>query len=343
MGVSGRVGSGPEGSVYEQILSVSDAIPLNRLWLLLDRRNQQVHLLSRSGTLERSVGGPGAGPGELSRPVALVGLAAGFAVVDVVGSRIDLFDHDGSFIRRVLPRSEGCPGGLVHGAASADGESVLVLRHCLSFTGTAAHARLDRIEPSGRSESLLSVPLTGAHDGSLDPLSLPLLSARRGEILVGLTTDPCLRRIRDGLVEQERVCYSASPLLPLPRDLREEVAELISRKSGALIPGYRTPRHYPYFDEVFSTERGVIVRVFSGREDRVLCLLDTSNGECTMALEANEGSFPGDASVLMAIPEIDGTRIRLIPYPSPDEDSGAGPPTWRPPMPDSAPTRRPSP
>lgn len=204
-----------EGRVYQEILSVVDAAPNASGWLLLDGRAARVHILSSSGDLIRSVGGPGQGPGELSLPAAITALEDGFAVADVTGRRAEIFSSDGTFLRRAVLPPPRCGSALIQDLASDDGVSLLVLRRCVSPSEGGWHAELQRMGPEGTTTELHSIALSDPDRGALNPLAIPVLAARERDIYLGVTTDPCLRRIENGEEIPTSLCTPLEFAIPI--------------------------------------------------------------------------------------------------------------------------------
>ena len=305
-----------EGRVYEEILSVGDAAPNGSGWLLLDGRAARVHILSSSGELIRSVGGPGQGPGELSLPAAITALEEGFAVVDVTGSRAEIFSSDGTFLRRSVLPPPRCGSGLVQGLASDDGVSLLVLRRCVSPSEGGWHAELQRVGPDGTTTELHSLALSDPVRGVLNPLAIPVLAARERNIYLGVTTDPCLRRIENGEEVPTKLCSPLESTIPIPPDLRSALEDLKERTERVSPVRLVIPDELPHFDQIFATRRGLVLRLVSGRESRTLCLLDDRDGSCSWSVHGDEGSYVGASTILRVVEETAGTRIVVTPFPT---------------------------
>jgi len=305
-----------EGRVYEEILSVVDAAPNTSGWLLLDGRAARVHILSSSGDLTRSVGGPGQGPGELSLPAAITALEEGFAVVDVTGRRAEIFSSDGTFLRRSVLPPPRCGRGLMQGLASDDGVSLLLLRRCVSPSEGGWHAELQRVGPDGTTTELHSLALSDPDRGALNPLAIPVLAARERDIYLGVTTDPCLRRIENGEVIPTSLCSPLESTIPIPPDVRSALEDLKERTERVSPVRLDIPDEAPHFDQIFATRRGLVLRLLSGRESRTLCLLDERDGSCSWSVHGDEGSYVGDSTILHVAEETAGTRVIVTPFPT---------------------------
>jgi hypothetical protein len=285
-------------------------------WLLLDGRTAQVHLLSNSGELIRSVGGPGQGPSELSRPGAITAMREGFAVADVTGRRVDFFSSDGTFLRRSALTPTGCGSALIQDLASDDGESLLVLRRCMSPTDGGWRAELQRVRPDGTTTELQTVALSDPDRGTMNPLAASVLAARDRDIFLGVTTDPCRRRIEYGEETPTPLCSRLEFEIPIPPDIRSALDDLKERSDRVSSVRLEIPDELPHFDQIFATRLGLVLRLVSGRESRTLCLLDARDGSCSWSVPGDEGSYVGDSTILHIAEEADGTRISVTPFPT---------------------------
>jgi len=101
-----RKGGEPDGPyAFESVRDVK-ALPGGRL-IILDRRSAQLHVYDSSGTVIRSIGRVGGGPGEFRFPFGVAVAPDGrFAVNDPQQSRISLFAADGSYERGVTLRRQ---------------------------------------------------------------------------------------------------------------------------------------------------------------------------------------------------------------------------------------------
>jgi len=98
-----------EGPPEEQFGSVGGVAPLSNGGVaVLDGQAAEIRVFSPDGTYVRTVGGKGAGPGELSFPTALAALPGDtLAVYDYRNGRITRFTRDGELGRVTALRLEG--------------------------------------------------------------------------------------------------------------------------------------------------------------------------------------------------------------------------------------------
>jgi hypothetical protein len=103
----------------------------------LDQLGQHLKVFTPDGKYERTIGGPGGGPGELGRGAGAVLLAPGDTILvsDISNQRANLYLLDGTFIRSFpLNIVDGIP---VRWESSANGRIVAQLRR-LAFPGSTA-------------------------------------------------------------------------------------------------------------------------------------------------------------------------------------------------------------
>jgi hypothetical protein len=105
--------------------------------VVLDQLGQHLKVFTPDGQYERTIGGPGGGPGELGRGASAVLVAPGDTILvsDIGNQRADLYRLDGTFIRSFpLNIVDGIP---FRWESSADGRIVAQMRR-LAFPGSTA-------------------------------------------------------------------------------------------------------------------------------------------------------------------------------------------------------------
>lgn len=111
---------------------------------VLDMQGQHVKVFSPEGVYERTLGGPGAGPGELGRGAAFLAMAAGdtLLVPDIVNQRINRYAPDGASLGSFpLSLREGLPLGFRATSAGVIAEQI----RPLALPGLAAADSMDVI------------------------------------------------------------------------------------------------------------------------------------------------------------------------------------------------------
>jgi hypothetical protein len=108
--------------------------------VVLDAQGQHLKVFSPDGTYERTIGGPGGGPGEIgiaTQSTMLMAPGDTIVMVDLGNQRVNLYLLDGTFVRSFpVDLAAGFP---FRWELARDGRIVVQFRR-LDFTGTAADA-----------------------------------------------------------------------------------------------------------------------------------------------------------------------------------------------------------
>jgi len=159
-----------------------------------------VHVFDRAGRLERTLGGPGEGPGEFGSVTSVVAIDPDTVVVlDIRMGRLTVFAPSGGVARtadvaRFLPPSRGATlhgGGdglwLVGRASLGGGTARGAVRHsALTYHLSAVGDSLAAYGPFPGSEAVISERLAG-----ILPFGSMLVSAVRGDrLIIGLENEP---------------------------------------------------------------------------------------------------------------------------------------------------------
>jgi hypothetical protein len=75
------------------------------------------------------------------------------------------------------------------------------------------------------------------------------------------------------------------------------------------------PDRYPWFDRIFSTTRGLVVRRILGEEERDLVLLRPTGEPLVSGRVFPANTFVGEETVLAARDLLQGTEISIFPNP----------------------------
>jgi hypothetical protein len=132
---------------------------------VLDAQAQHVEVFSASGRYERTIGGPGAGPGEIGRGAVFVCVAAGdtLLVPDLTNRRLSRYTAHGAVLPSVpLHLERGVP---FIWRSTGSGIVVVQMRPVPRVASTPAEARdaLVRVGPSGEmTGTLLTFPSGGS-------------------------------------------------------------------------------------------------------------------------------------------------------------------------------------
>jgi hypothetical protein len=108
--------------------------------VVLDAQGQHLKVFGTDGTYERTIGGPGGGPGEIgvaTQSSMLIAPGDTIVMVDLGNQRVNLYLMDGTFVRSFpVDLAAGFP---FRWEVAADGRLVVQFRK-LDFTGAAANA-----------------------------------------------------------------------------------------------------------------------------------------------------------------------------------------------------------
>jgi len=310
------------------VLSVNDAIELDRGWIILDIRAHRIHLLNHDGEVVRSIGREGEGPGELDLPRALVVDPQGFGVVDVRGSRLDRFSADGDYLETRLLSSDGClqGGTLVAASGSPDDDAPLFLAfRCASGVTGVVSMTVERITPDGTTTQVGGRRLFDLASGDGGVLSAPLFSERNGTVAFGSSTDPCLTLI-DATGDESTVCHPHPEPVPLPIAERLKFDSLATALEARL-PGSRlpTPEVLPFIEAVFLSPSGLFVRRVLGTHARLLERIGPGMDQAVrLMIPPHDASWVGNNSVLAIWETETGTAIGIFPLAEGSEAGSGG-------------------
>lgn len=324
--VDGGVGVASALRAHRQILSVSDAQPLDDGWAVLDRRTARIHLLGPALELRRSVGGRGEGPGEMLAPTQLAPFQDTLlAVLEESTLVLHLFTVQGEFVDRRPVALDRCRSGIRGDLAATSRGELVVVGRCSESAGTSwLVAEVDR---SGTATILLERRVTEA--GRIDPF-LGIGVAHLGGRTHLVQPDGCLLPLeespattaRDGASRAESVvhCLPEAPPVPIPDSIREAVEARLPPRVAAR---YRLalPEHLPR------------VLAADWSPDGTVLELPAEGGALHTAVLRPDGVLhrvtgarsirAGDDEILVWTQEADGTVFRIVPWPT-AERAGAG-------------------
>lgn len=294
-----------------EVLSVSDAVEMGDVWVLLDSRRGSLHFLELNSGRIRSVGRSGPGPGEFRDPVAV---AAGDSTIGVLNHRglfLDEYSLDGGFLRRTRLQGGGCLVGLMKGLSMVAGRDPLLMRICPALVPGPGTAWIERIGPDGNLTPVLSLPLGRAGSGRLHLLRQPAFRAGDHLLFLGTWDAPCISAFsREGEVHRP-FCL---PDYPRPRTPDAEKSALERRLEKVTALGLlpiRVPDVLPWYDAFFVTSRGIAVRRIRSSEERDIVLLHLEGGASVAQGILPRTTHVGEESILSIEDVLRGSRIRV--------------------------------
>ncbi len=306
--------------VLPEVLSVEDATEWGDGWILLDRISGQIHFLHPDSGITKTLGGEGEGPGELQNPVALAVMDSTLWVVNQRGLALDRFHVGRGFGARLRIRGGGCQAGLTKDLSVLPGGEMFVLRVCPSPLVGPGTAFWERVPPDGVLEPHLVLPLGTPGSRKLHILRQPAVAARGNRTFLGTWDTPCLAELRpDGSVAGHR-CL---PEYDRPHTEEEDRVSLSDRFRTITRLGFlpvEIPEHLPWYDRVFATSRGPVVRRVRGEEERDLVLLPQDGRGTATRRRFPENTYVGERTILAVRDLVVGTQIQVYPNPWQEQD-----------------------
>ena len=294
------------------VLSVEDAVEGEQGWILLDRRLGRVHFLNTSTGSIRSVGRRGPGPGELQDPVALAVEDTILWVLNQRGLALDRFSLESGFQQRLRVLGGGCLVGLARRLLVLPQEGLLLLRVCPATLPGPGSAWVERVGPTGELSPVLSLPLGPPGSRRLHFLRQPAVAAGSDQIFLGTWDRPCILEInREGGPEGHR-CLPEYLRPVTPQNERSALEGRFRRVTELGLLPIEVPDHLPWYDRIFVTSRGLIVRRIRGMEDRDLVLLQPEGGSFVTDSLFPENTFVGERSILTVQDLLQGTRVQIF-------------------------------
>lgn len=314
-------------TLVPEILEATSAIPLANGWLLLDDEAGRVHVLSAKGALLRSFARKGEGPGELRRPAGLALLGSGIAVVDMSARRLDLFDGDGRFLRRIDVGQRDCGVSAFHDVMPWN-EGLAIAKVCLQRDGRSVLRVVHVAGPEGPVSTLSEIPLRDLSTGRVSPVSFPLAAAWNGSLYLAAGPDRCLTRITaapatsnpaptpDGSIgpssPHDRLCYPDVAPLPMPDSLRRAMRAEFEDIGGKLDVEIEIPDRLPLFASVRSTSGDLAFDVVAPDDRSVLDVAAGGTGLQRFHIPRRHRAFPGPETLLLTRAALDGTLVRVV-------------------------------
>jgi hypothetical protein len=225
---------------------------------------------------------------------------------------LDRFSVDSGFQTRRRVLGGGCLVGLAKRLLVLPIEGLFLLRVCPATLPGPGTAWVEKIDSAGELSPVLSLPLGRAGSRKLHFLRQPALAAGSDHLFLGTWDTPCIAEI-DG--RGEVVGHRCLPDYLRPGTPAKERSDLERRfrriTQLGLLP-MEVPDHLPWYDRIFVTSRGLVVRRLRGMEDRDLVLLPVEGGSFVTDYLFPENTFVGNRSILTVEDLLQGTRVRIF-------------------------------
>jgi hypothetical protein len=294
---------------------VEDAVETGGGWTLLDRRLGRLHLLHTASGLTRSLGREGEGPGELRRPLAVALQDTLLWVVNQQGFWLDIFSLDLGFLSRKRISGGGCLAGLAKRLASAGTGAPLFMHICPAAVPGPGTAWVESLSPGGELTPILSLPLGTEGSRKIHPFRQPALAAGDRMFYFGTWDAPCLLGFTTEGDSLGRFCLPDFERTPVPEDERAMLEERFRGITRLGLLPMEIPDLLPWYDAVFSTSLGPVVRRIRADGDRDLVLM-FSDGTSSLADRLfPENTFVGERTILVVRDLLHGTEIQIYPNP----------------------------
>lgn len=302
-----------------EVLSVEDAVEVDGGWILLDRRLGKLHFINNTSGLLKSVGGEGPGPGELRSPVAIALGDSLLWVLNQQGQSLDRFSLTGEFQDRRQVREGGCLVGLAQELHFTTKKGLIILRVCPATLPGPGTAFLEKLDSDGLLTVEVALPLGEQGSRRLHLLRQPTAAARGESLFIGTWDTPCIAVLPlFGGASREVTGHRCLPdfvRAKAPEKDRSKVENRFQRLSDLGLLPMEVPDRYPWFDKIFSTSRGLVVRRILGEEERDLVLLGPDDEARVSSLVFPEDTFVGEETVLAARDLMQGTEIQVFTNP----------------------------
>jgi hypothetical protein len=227
------------------------------------------------------------------------------------GARLDVFSHEGAFLRRIALASPGCGAAPVRELLGGSGHVVL-LRLCTRRDGRTS-VLVERVGPTGERTLLEERLHSDLRAGTIDPTRAPLLARAEGRLYLGLTPERCVREVGAGPGQARVFCHPDSQPVMLPDSMRARLRELAPRfdGTGATLV---VPERYPPFDALLEVDGRLAFQVLLDEHARAWDVVAGRSLE-RIVLPVDVKVFAGARAVLMAREEPRGTAFGVLPLP----------------------------
>jgi hypothetical protein len=300
------------GPPIVEVSSARDAVETRTGWVVLDDRSEQIVFLDGQGALQARAGGRGPGPGELMRAAHVALLDSFVVVMDLSGTRLDVFSAAGAFVQRVAVGSPDCGALAVRDLLGGIGH-VVSMRLCTRTSGQAT-VLVEEIALSGERTLLEERDFGDLASGTLDPTRTPVIARTGGRLYLGITPDRCVREVASESGPASAICHPDPQPLALPDSLREQFRAL-SGRLGAQGTSIAVPERYPPFEDILEVSGRLAFHTLLSEDGRAWDVVNDDHLE-RILLPEDTRVFAGTRGLLLARDQLEGTSFAVLPLPA---------------------------
>ena len=296
--------------LFQNVLSVEDAVFHNGIWFVLDIVGSRVHRLGSDGTLLGSFGREGSGPGEFRGLPTAIGLRGDTIVVTEHGvNYYHLYSLEGVSIEERLIRLDSCLVPQILDVASAS-MGLLFLVTC-----TQADMRVEARVLLETKDGFIRTVATRlpAPDGPVlvDLFTPPLLSAHPDGFVFGNSKEECLNVYDTEGEVLKSVCHDwLTPMSP-PRAVVNEMETALADRLNVrwVLPD----RFFPFVAVFVTADERWIYKVLVSDDPESYELVMPDTGERIPSVPRARYVFAHENSILAGWEDLEGTRIAIYP------------------------------
>jgi hypothetical protein len=191
-------------------------------------------------------------------------------------------------------------------------EGLFLLRVCPATLPGPGTAWVEEIGAEGLLSPVLSLPLGEPGSRRLHFLRQPALAGGSNSLFLGSWDTPCIGGFgREGGLKEYR-CLPDYPRPEIPKEEKSDLERRFRRVTELGLLPIDIPQRLPWYDRVFVTSRGLVVRRIRGVEERDLVLLKTDGGSSVTDSLFPEATFVGERSILTVQDLLQGTKVQIF-------------------------------
>jgi hypothetical protein len=308
--------SQPTGTfTLPQVLSVEDALERDGVWVLLDRRGGKVHFFHPDRGLLRTMGRRGPGPGELDDPMAMALRDTTLWILNQRGMVLDRFSLASGFQARRRTQGGGCLVGLAKRLVATATGDLIQLRVCPATLPGPGTAWIEEVSSEGLLSPMVSMPLGEPGSRRIHFVRQPEIVGGSASLFLGTWDTPCFMELGQGGQTRGSRCLPDHSRPPTPEGERSKLESRFRGITGLGLLPMEVPDYLPWYDRIFFTSQGLVVRRVRGLEERDLVLLPPVGSPSITDRVFPEVTFVGETTLLAVRDLFQGTQLTVYPNP----------------------------